>query len=147
MRIMQIGLWKNLLFLFSRTRMEGQSLSSNLSPSRKSDIQIFPIIVSIREIINPTGSKEKMGNRQKAIVVLHNPRSEGNSSLATARPERSFLRHWHAHVIRTHLLVDSLNPQPVMRQSAQRGPAPVQIHNFDAIRFSTRGTSFPRSTM
>lgn len=73
--------------------MEGQSLSSNLSPWRKSDIQIFPIIVSIRDIINPTGSKEKMGNRQKAIVVLHNPRSEGNSSLATARPERSFLRH------------------------------------------------------
>lgn len=49
-------------------------------------------------------------------VVLHNlaRRYLHNGS------QGSFSRHWHAHVIRTHLLVDSLNPQPVMRQSSRR---------------------------
>lgn len=107
--------------LFSRTilaftTMERQSLSFEFLPSRKSNINISNHRINMILLILQVATIETR-NRQKAIAFCIILAAKGIPP-GHGLGRRSFLRHWHAHVIRTHLLVDSLNPQPVMRQSA-----------------------------
>lgn len=85
----------------------------------------------------PIAGKDRARARAGTLsgVVLHN--------LARRYLARSsFSRHWHAHVIRTHLLVDSLNP-PASHASVKPARGALQIHNFDSNCFSTRETGLP----